>query len=84
MAEHEPQADGVPNADPKKRPTTVPILDEAAPDEITGEATGTDKDLSTLFDSKSAAHIADGFKGGTDDDVDVAAVTKPETEPEID
>ena len=88
MANHEQQADDAPDADPKQ-PSTVPLLDEAAPDEITGRATGTDDDLSTLFDSTSGNHLADGFKGGSDDDVDVALAddavptASPEPEPEL-
>jgi hypothetical protein len=88
MAIHEAQADGAPDADPKI-PTTVRLLDEAAPDEITGQATGTDENLSALFDSTSGNHLADGFKGGSDDDVDVAVagdvdpIAIPETEPEL-
>jgi len=38
------------------------------PEEITGRATGTDEDVAALFASTDAAHLADGFRGGSDDD----------------
>jgi hypothetical protein len=38
------------------------------PEELTGKASGTDDDLVTLFDEDDSEHIADGFRGGSDDD----------------
>jgi hypothetical protein len=38
------------------------------PEELTGKATGTDEDLVTLFDDEAGEHIADGFRGGSDDE----------------
>jgi len=57
-----------------KSPPTVELQVEPAPEELTGRSTGTDDDLSALFQSKSGDHLADGFKGGSDDDVGVAIV----------
>jgi len=37
------------------------------PEEITGRASGTGEDLIALFDDQSAAHVADGFRGGSGD-----------------
>lgn len=38
------------------------------PEELTGRASGTGEDLGALFDDQSAAHLADGFHGGSGDD----------------
>ena len=38
------------------------------PEEITGKASGTDDDLVTLFQDDGAEHIADGFRGGSEDE----------------
>jgi hypothetical protein len=38
------------------------------PEELTGKASGTDDDLVTLFDDPDGGHIADGFRGGSDDE----------------
>lgn len=38
------------------------------PEEVTGKASATDEDLVTLFDEDDAGHIADGFRGGSDDE----------------
>jgi hypothetical protein len=38
------------------------------PEEVTGKASGTDEDLVALFDDDDAEHIADGFRGGSDDE----------------
>lgn len=50
------------------RPET-PALEgiEPLPDEITGRAAGTEESLTTLFDNTSAAHLRDGFMGGSGD-----------------
>jgi|CXWL01.1.fsa_nt_gi hypothetical protein len=41
---------------------------EPLPEEITGRASGTRDDLVTLFDSTDRDHLADGFRGGSEDD----------------
>lgn len=38
------------------------------PEELTGRASGTGEDLTALFDNDSKQHLADGFRGGSDDD----------------
>ena len=38
------------------------------PEELTGKASSTDDDLVTLFDDSDGGHIADGFRGGSDDE----------------
>lgn len=38
------------------------------PEEITGKASGTDKDLVALFSDEDGDHIADGFRGGSEDE----------------
>lgn len=38
------------------------------PEELTGRASGTDDDLVALFDNVSGDHLADGFRGGSDDE----------------
>jgi hypothetical protein len=38
------------------------------PEELTGRATGTREDLTSLFDDVSPAHLAYGFRGGSADD----------------
>ena len=38
------------------------------PEEVTGKASATDEDLVTLFDEDDSGHIADGFRGGSDDE----------------
>lgn len=38
------------------------------PEELTGRASGTDEDLTTLFENVRGDHIADGFRGGSDDE----------------
>ena len=47
------------------------------PEELTGRASGTDDDLVALFDNASGDHLADGFRGGSDDD-------ESDTEPGVD
>ena len=38
------------------------------PAELTGRASGTDEDLVVLFNDKQGEHLADGFRGGSDDE----------------
>ena len=38
------------------------------PEELTGRASGTDEDLVALFDNRSDKHLADGFRGGSEDE----------------
>ena len=40
------------------------------PEEITGKASGTDDDLVALFGDEDGDHIADGFRGGSEDEPD--------------
>ncbi len=51
------------------RPAT-PALEGGPPlpEELTGRASGTSEDLTALFDNRSSAHLADGFRGGSADD----------------
>ena len=38
------------------------------PEELTGRASGTDEDLVALFDNPTDKHMADGFRGGSEDE----------------
>lgn len=38
------------------------------PEEVTGKASATDEDLVSLFEEDDSGHIADGFRGGSDDE----------------
>lgn len=38
------------------------------PEEITGKASGTDNGLRELFGSDDDEHLADGFRGGSEDE----------------
>lgn len=38
------------------------------PEELTGRASGTGDYLTALFDDETAAHLADGFRGGSGDE----------------
>jgi hypothetical protein len=40
------------------------------PEEITGLASAGDDNLAALFDNPSAAHLTDGFRGGSEDESD--------------
>ena len=65
------------HADGGTRRTESPELEGRVPlpEELTGRASGTDDDLVALFDNTSGDHLADGFRGGSDDeDVDDAAL----------
>ncbi len=52
-----------------RRPET-PSLEGRVPlpEELTGRASGTDDDLVSLFENASGDHLADGFRGGSDDE----------------
>jgi hypothetical protein len=52
-----------------RRPET-PALEGRTPlpEELTGRASGTDDDLVALFDNASGDHLADGFRGGSEDE----------------
>jgi hypothetical protein len=41
------------------------------PEEVTGKASATDEDLVSLFNDKEGEHIADGFRGGSEDELAV-------------
>lgn len=38
------------------------------PEELTGKASATDEDLVALFEDNESEHLADGFRGGSDDE----------------
>ena len=38
------------------------------PEEVTGKASATDEDLVSLFEEDDSGHIADGFRGGSDEE----------------
>ncbi len=38
------------------------------PEELTGKASATDDDLVALFEDQEGTHMADGFRGGSEDD----------------
>lgn len=48
------------------------------PEELTGRASKTDEDLTTLFANDGADHIEDGFKGGSNRDEDVEIPNGPD------
>jgi hypothetical protein len=52
-----------------QKPPPTPQLPEIEgtplPDELTGRASKTNDDLTTLFDNGTEEHIADGFRGGS-------------------
>lgn len=52
-----------------ERPST-PVLEGGTPlpEELTGRASGTGEDLTALFNNESPAHLADGFRGGSEDE----------------
>ena len=53
------------------------------PEELTGRASGTDETLTALFGNDSAGHLADGFRGGSNADQDVAIPRAHEPSPEV-
>ncbi len=79
-----PSRDEHENASTTRRRET-PALEgrEPLPEELTGRASGTTEDLATLFDNESGGHLADGFRGGSDDDreTDVRNIDATEVEP---
>ena len=54
------------------------------PEELTGRASGTNETLTALFGNDSAGHLADGFRGGSNADEDVAIPRAHEPDPEAD
>lgn len=54
------------------------------PEELTGRAGGTSEDLTTLFGNDAAAHIADGFRGGSNDDPGSDLPNAHDTDPDAD
>ena len=42
--------------------------DRPLPEELTGRASGTEEDLTSLFSNDSAEHLTDGFRSGNGDD----------------
>jgi len=58
------------HADGETTRPEVPELDGRMPlpEELTGKASATDEDLVKLFDDAGGEHIADGFRGGSDDE----------------
>jgi len=38
------------------------------PEQLTGRASGTDEDLVALFENPTDKHMADGFRGGSEDE----------------
>ena len=73
----------------KAAETSRPIVPELEgemplPEELTGRASGTDETLTALFGNDSAGHLADGFRGGSNADQDVAIPREHEVDPEVD
>jgi hypothetical protein len=62
--------EGRPHADGETTRPETPELEGRTPlpAEITGKASGTDEGLEELFDSDDDEHIADGFRGGSEDE----------------
>ncbi len=69
-----PPQPSITHADGSTSNPEYPALEgrEPLPEEITGKASGTSDDLVTLFDSTDREHMADGFRGGSEDDTDVS------------
>lgn len=57
--------------------------DEARKTELTGRATGTGEDLTSLFANGSDEHLRDGFRSGNGDDPD-SDVERGDDTPQID
>lgn len=71
-----------PSATTRREETPALEGREPLPEELTGRASGTAEDLAALFDDGSGEHMADGFRGGSDDDeeADVKHVDTNEVE----
>jgi len=54
------------------------------PEELTGRASGTSEDLTTLFANDAADHFADGFAGGSNDDRGADLPNADDTDPNAD
>lgn len=54
------------------------------PEELTGRASGTSEDVTTLFRNDSADHYADGFRGGSNDDPGSDLPKDDDTDPDVD
>lgn len=67
------------------RPST-PDLEGGVPlpEELTGRASGTDEDVTTLFGNNKADHLVDGFRGGSNDDPGSDLVKDTNTDPNAD
>ena len=50
------------------RPEGPEIRAVPLPDELTGRASKTDDELTTLFQNPDDEHVADGFRGGSGDE----------------
>ncbi len=57
------------------------------PEELTGRASGTGESLGALFANAGAQHMADGFRGGSNDDtgsdIPKGDVTRPDAEEDV-
>jgi hypothetical protein len=58
------------HADGSTRRAETPELEGRTPlpEELTGRASGTDEDLVALMGNTSGDHLADGFRGGSEDE----------------
>ncbi len=54
------------------------------PEELTGRASRTSEDLTTLFANDTADHFADGFAGGSNDDRGSDLLDADDTDPNAD
>jgi len=54
------------------------------PEELTGRASATGEDLTTLFANNSADHFADGFRGGSNADPGSDLQNDDKTDPGVD
>ena len=54
------------------------------PEELTGRASETSEDVTTLFASDTAQHFADGFRGGSNDDRGTDLPNAHDTDPDVD
>lgn len=61
---------GLPHAISETDRPSTPVLEGGTPlpEELTGRASGTGEDLTALFNNESPAHLADGFRGGSEDE----------------